>query len=137
MLIVIIYLFLACRFLLFHSLTLCVCFFPLHFWFVDPYHYISFKKIIVCFHVKLSTCFVIDYQILCRSLAFMGTFFLPREGSGSQLSEKRVLQVLLDLRFVVDVLSGGDSNLSEVWHHLKARSNATATWSENVKHYKL
>lgn len=29
------------------------------------------------------------------------------------MSEKGVLQVLLDLRFVVDVLSGGDSNVSE------------------------
>ena len=30
-----------------------------------------------------------------------------------QVSEKGVLQVLLDLRFVADVLSGGDSNLIE------------------------
>lgn len=29
------------------------------------------------------------------------------------MSEKGVLQVLLDVRFVADVLSGGDSNTSE------------------------
>ncbi|GAB4855925.1 Golgi transport complex subunit 1 [Ancistrocladus abbreviatus] len=32
---------------------------------------------------------------------------------GSQVSEKGVLQVLLDLRFAADILSGGDSNMNE------------------------
>ncbi|XP_062105118.1 conserved oligomeric Golgi complex subunit 1 [Humulus lupulus] len=40
-------------------------------------------------------------------------FLSTREESGSQVSEKGVLQVLLDLRFVADVLSGGDSVLIE------------------------
>ncbi|KAM7280401.1 hypothetical protein ACFE04_007535 [Oxalis oulophora] len=40
-------------------------------------------------------------------------YFLRRETDGSQVSDKGVLQVLLDLRFVDDVLSGGDSNAKE------------------------
>ncbi|GMY16325.1 conserved oligomeric Golgi complex subunit 1 [Fagus crenata] len=36
-----------------------------------------------------------------------------READGSQLSEKGVLQILLDLRFAADVLSGADSNINE------------------------
>ena len=32
---------------------------------------------------------------------------------GSQISEKGILQILLDLRFTVDILSGCDSNVSD------------------------
>lgn len=40
-------------------------------------------------------------------------FLSAIEANGSQVSEKGVLQVLLDLRFAADVLSGSDSNMSE------------------------
>ncbi|EXC25313.1 hypothetical protein L484_003747 [Morus notabilis] len=48
-----------------------------------------------------------------KVIAVYGNFLSTKEASGSQMSEKGVLQVLLDLRFVADVLSGGDSNLIE------------------------
>ena len=35
------------------------------------------------------------------------------ESHQSQVSEKGVLQILLDLRFAADVLSGGDCNINE------------------------
>ncbi|KAL1175149.1 hypothetical protein V6Z11_A04G070000 [Gossypium hirsutum] len=40
-------------------------------------------------------------------------FLSTREASGAQLSEKGILQVLLDVRFAADVLSGGDFNVNE------------------------
>ncbi|KAA3453157.1 conserved oligomeric Golgi complex subunit 1-like [Gossypium australe] len=40
-------------------------------------------------------------------------FLSTREASGAQLSEKGILQVLLDIRFAADVLSGGDFNVNE------------------------
>lgn len=40
-------------------------------------------------------------------------FLSTREAGGSQLSEKGVLQILLDLRFAAAVLSGGDSSINE------------------------
>lgn len=36
------------------------------------------------------------------------------ESNGSQVSEKGVVQMLLDLRFVADILSGGDVSASMV-----------------------
>ncbi|KAL5549142.1 hypothetical protein UlMin_004373 [Ulmus minor] len=57
-------------------------------------------------------------SLLEKVIGIYGDFLPTREASGSQLSEKGVLQVLLDLRFVVDVLSGGDSNLSEELHKI-------------------
>ncbi|KAG4203515.1 hypothetical protein ERO13_A05G405500v2 [Gossypium hirsutum] len=40
-------------------------------------------------------------------------FLSTREASGAQVSEKGILQVLLDIRFAADVLSGGDFNVNE------------------------
>ncbi|KAA3464616.1 conserved oligomeric Golgi complex subunit 1-like [Gossypium australe] len=40
-------------------------------------------------------------------------FLSTREASGAQVSEKGILQVLLDIRFAADVLSGGDVNVNE------------------------
>ncbi|KAK1556241.1 hypothetical protein Q3G72_001184 [Acer saccharum] len=40
-------------------------------------------------------------------------FLSTIEAHGSQVSEKGVLQVLLDLRFTADVLSGGECNMNE------------------------
>ncbi|XP_073297134.1 conserved oligomeric Golgi complex subunit 1-like isoform X2 [Primulina huaijiensis] len=39
--------------------------------------------------------------------------FLPLDATGSQVSEKGVLQVLLDLKFTADCLSGGDFHANE------------------------
>lgn len=52
-------------------------------------------------------------SLLEKVIGIYGNFLSTREASGMQVSEKGVLQVLLDLRFVADVLSGGDSNLIE------------------------
>lgn len=40
-------------------------------------------------------------------------FLSIRDSHASQVSEKGVLQILLDLKFAADVLSGGDSNMIE------------------------
>lgn len=42
-----------------------------------------------------------------------GDFLSSQETQGSLISEKGVLQVLLDLRFASDILAGGDSNANE------------------------
>uniref|UniRef100_A0A7N2KQP9 Conserved oligomeric Golgi complex subunit 1 n=1 Tax=Quercus lobata TaxID=97700 RepID=A0A7N2KQP9_QUELO len=42
-----------------------------------------------------------------------GDALSTREAGGSQLSEKGVLQILLDMRFAADVLSGADSNMTD------------------------
>ncbi|KAK9943172.1 hypothetical protein M0R45_008790 [Rubus argutus] len=52
-------------------------------------------------------------RLLEKVIGIYSDFLTNLDGGGSQVSEKGVLQVLLDLRFVFDVLSGGDSNLSE------------------------
>uniref|UniRef100_A0A803QMS9 Conserved oligomeric Golgi complex subunit 1 n=1 Tax=Cannabis sativa TaxID=3483 RepID=A0A803QMS9_CANSA len=58
-----------------------------------------------------------------RVIGIYQDFLSTREESGSQVSEKGVLQVLLDLRFVADVLSGGDSVLIEESYRVpKART---------------
>lgn len=40
-------------------------------------------------------------------------FISAREANGPQVSEKGILQILLDLRFAADVLSGGDASTNE------------------------
>ncbi|XP_024175040.1 conserved oligomeric Golgi complex subunit 1 [Rosa chinensis] len=52
-------------------------------------------------------------QLLEKVIGIYGDFLSNLDAGGSQVSEKGVLQILLDLRFVFDVLSGGDSNLNE------------------------
>ncbi|PQQ01951.1 conserved oligomeric Golgi complex subunit 1 [Prunus yedoensis var. nudiflora] len=52
-------------------------------------------------------------KLLEKVIDIYGDFLSTLEAGGTEVSEKGVLQVLLDLRFVVDVLSGGDSNVSE------------------------
>lgn len=45
-------------------------------------------------------------------------------GDAHQVTEKGVLQLLLDVKFVIDVLSGGDSNLvGELPSNPKAKSS--------------
>ncbi|RVW57681.1 hypothetical protein CK203_096259 [Vitis vinifera] len=45
-----------------------------------------------------------------KVIGIYGDFLSANDAGGSQVSEKGVLQVLLDLRFVADVLCGGDLN---------------------------
>ncbi|OMO77953.1 Vacuolar protein sorting-associated protein 51 [Corchorus capsularis] len=40
-------------------------------------------------------------------------FLSTKEACGAQVSEKGILQVLLDIRFAADILSGGDFNVNE------------------------
>ncbi|KAF4348810.1 conserved oligomeric Golgi complex subunit 1 [Cannabis sativa] len=62
-------------------------------------------------------------SLLEKVIGIYQDFLSTREESGSQVSEKGVLQVLLDLRFVADVLSGGDSVLIEESYRVpKART---------------
>ncbi|PPS00847.1 hypothetical protein GOBAR_AA19814 [Gossypium barbadense] len=48
-----------------------------------------------------------------KVISIYENFLSTREASGAQLSEKGILQVLLDVRFAADVLSGGDFNVNE------------------------
>ncbi|KAH7541750.1 hypothetical protein FEM48_Zijuj02G0000900 [Ziziphus jujuba var. spinosa] len=52
-------------------------------------------------------------RLLEKVIGIYEDFLSSREAGGSELSEKGVLQVLLDLGFVADVLSGGDPNITE------------------------
>ncbi|XP_019177977.1 PREDICTED: conserved oligomeric Golgi complex subunit 1 [Ipomoea nil] len=47
-------------------------------------------------------------RLLDKVIDIYGDFLSTEEAHGSQVSEKGALQVLLDLRFVADILSGGD-----------------------------
>ncbi|XP_065876483.1 conserved oligomeric Golgi complex subunit 1 [Euphorbia lathyris] len=52
-------------------------------------------------------------RLLEKLIAIYEDFLSTRESHASQVSEKGVLQILLDLKFAADVLSGGDSNITE------------------------
>ncbi|KAK9292288.1 hypothetical protein L1049_020252 [Liquidambar formosana] len=51
--------------------------------------------------------------LLEKVIGIYGDFLSTKEAPGSQVSEKGVLQLLLDIRFAADVLSGGDLNMNE------------------------
>ncbi len=53
------------------------------------------------------------HNVSMQVIDIYGDALSTREADGSQLSEKGVLQILLDLRFAADVLSGADSNINE------------------------
>ncbi|KAM7530227.1 hypothetical protein LguiB_033637 [Lonicera macranthoides] len=52
-------------------------------------------------------------RLLEKVIGIYGDFLSTEEVHGSKISEKGVLQVLLDLRFAADVLSGGDVSGTE------------------------
>ncbi|XP_055828827.1 conserved oligomeric Golgi complex subunit 1 [Solanum dulcamara] len=52
-------------------------------------------------------------RLLDKMIHIYGEFLSSQETQGSRVSEKGVLQVLLDLRFASDILSGGDSSANE------------------------
>ncbi|CAK7326004.1 unnamed protein product [Dovyalis caffra] len=52
-------------------------------------------------------------RLLEKVIEIYEDFLSSRESHQSQVSEKGVLQILLDLRFAADVLSGGDCNINE------------------------
>ncbi|TYI32560.1 hypothetical protein ES332_A04G072300v1 [Gossypium tomentosum] len=52
-------------------------------------------------------------SLIEKVISIYENFLSTREASGAQLSEKGILQVLLDVRFAADVLSGGDFNVNE------------------------
>ncbi|KAL4028564.1 hypothetical protein IC575_011761 [Cucumis melo] len=51
--------------------------------------------------------------LLEKVIGIYGDFISSMEVGGPQVSEKGVLQVLLDIRFTADILCGGHSNMSE------------------------
>ncbi|XWS42998.1 hypothetical protein CRYUN_Cryun16bG0062600 [Craigia yunnanensis] len=61
------------------------------------------KSIVQRFALSLIEKFIPLYQ----------NFLSIREACGAQVSEKGILQVLLDIRFAADVLSGGDFNVND------------------------
>lgn len=52
-------------------------------------------------------------RLLDKMIHIYGDFLSSQETQGSRVSEKGVLQVLLDLRFASDILSGGDYSANE------------------------
>lgn len=60
-------------------------------------------------------------HLLEKVIGIYRNFLSTIEAHESQVSEKGVLQVLFDLRFSADVLSGGDSNINESSKNSKAK----------------
>ncbi|KAK6232067.1 hypothetical protein SCA6_002140 [Theobroma cacao] len=52
-------------------------------------------------------------SLIEKVISIYENFLSTREACGAQVSEKGILQVLLDIRFAADVLSGGDFNVNE------------------------
>ncbi|EEF47321.1 conserved oligomeric Golgi complex subunit 1 [Ricinus communis] len=52
-------------------------------------------------------------RLLAKLIEIYEDFLSAREAHESQVSEKGILQILLDLKFAGDVLSGGDPNITE------------------------
>ncbi|KAK6945628.1 hypothetical protein RJ641_013172 [Dillenia turbinata] len=52
-------------------------------------------------------------KLLDKVIDIYSDFLSTKDSRGSQLSEKGALQVLLDFRFIADVLCGGDININE------------------------
>ncbi|KAK4479236.1 hypothetical protein RD792_014747 [Penstemon davidsonii] len=75
-------------------------------------------------------------MLLDKIIGIYEDFLSPEEASRPQVSEKGVLQVLLDLKFAADILSGGDlhaneesSKISEVRSPFRRRHEAEQTKS--------
>ncbi|KAK7268437.1 hypothetical protein RIF29_21135 [Crotalaria pallida] len=61
-------------------------------------------------------------KLLEKVIGIFEDFLSAEEGGSQQVSEKGVLQLLLDVKFATDVLSGGDSNaVGELSSNLKAK----------------
>lgn len=58
-------------------------------------------------------CFSSFCALIMQVISIYENFLSTREACGAQVSEKGILQVLLDIRFAADVLSGGDFNVNE------------------------
>ncbi|KAK4802607.1 hypothetical protein SAY86_000810 [Trapa natans] len=55
-------------------------------------------------------------QLLEKVLDIYGKYISTREATGSSVSDKGALQIMLDLRFSYDILSGGDSSMNEEFY---------------------
>lgn len=71
------------------------------------------KKIVLYRKREEFFVFDSDCNVFMQMIGIYEDFVSAKESGGSQVSEKGVLQVLLDLRFASDILSGGDSKLNE------------------------
>ncbi|XVF24630.1 hypothetical protein REPUB_Repub13aG0143700 [Reevesia pubescens] len=60
-------------------------------------------------------------------------FLSTKEAWGAQVSEKGILQVLLDIRFAADVLSGGDVNVNE---ELSRKPKSKSSFRKKQDHIK-
>lgn len=60
---------------------------------------------------------ILSFQLIwygsLQVIGIYGDFISSIEDSGPQVSEKGILQVLLDIRFTADILCGTHSNMSE------------------------
>ncbi|RYQ95970.1 hypothetical protein Ahy_B08g091377 isoform H [Arachis hypogaea] len=74
-------------------------------------------------------------EICCASVIGIFEEFLSSQDSGAhQLSEKGVLQVLLDVKFTTDILSGGDSNVvGELHRNAKAKVSVRRKQDQSSK----
>ncbi|KAF4376835.1 hypothetical protein F8388_025706 [Cannabis sativa] len=89
---------------------------------VTTYHHYFLSSVAIV-EVKKKKKYTCSGTYKSQVIGIYQDFLSTREESGSQVSEKGVLQVLLDLRFVADVLSGGDSVLIEESYRVpKART---------------
>ncbi|CAK8573037.1 unnamed protein product [Lathyrus sativus] len=63
-------------------------------------------------------------RLLEKVVGVFEAFFSTEVGNAHQVTEKGVLQLLLDVKFVIDVLSGGDSNsVGELSSNPKAKTS--------------
>ncbi|XVE62118.1 hypothetical protein DITRI_Ditri06bG0093300 [Diplodiscus trichospermus] len=63
-------------------------------------------------------------SLIEKVISIYQNFLYTREACGAQVSEKGILQVLLDIRFAADVLSGSDFNVNdELSRKMKSKSS--------------
>jgi conserved oligomeric Golgi complex subunit 1 len=78
-------------------------------------------------HPCFISFFSLYISILQQVVKIYENFFEATESSKSRVSEKGLLQILLDLRFIGDILSGGKNPLSTGSDSLKQDKLSQAT----------
>ncbi|XLS94000.1 hypothetical protein HN51_070008, partial [Arachis hypogaea] len=84
----------------------------------------------LCYYKKL----VLIKFIICYVIGIFEEFLSSQDSGAHQLSEKGVLQVLLDVKFATDILSGGDSNvIGELHRNAKAKVSVRRKQDQSSK----
>ncbi|XLU27577.1 hypothetical protein S245_063643, partial [Arachis hypogaea] len=84
----------------------------------------------LCYYKKL----VLIKFIICNVIGIFEEFLSSQDSGAHQLSEKGVLQVLLDVKFTTDILSGGDSNVvGELHRNAKAKVSVRRKQDQSSK----